>query len=217
MKNTVGKKIPLLIAEIIQNTEFWRWVSKLLEVIRPVSIALDILQSDSIKFGENIGIMVAISLSIRRSSITEFDQFLIISKCESRLNSLIREDTNLEKVGFCLHATAYFCHPGFRGYLLSSHHECITIAEDGLQMLLARRLREGMKVSSADVTDIIKLMLDFVRLQGEAWTMMFGSTELVDTDPIMYWCSYITTPFIGIPNKTTNQQKLFKKCMMELF
>ena len=59
-------------------------------------------------------------------------------------------------------------------------------------MLLARRQRGGMKVSSADVTAIIKLMLDFVRLQGEAWTTMFGSTELVDTDPIMYWCSYIT-------------------------
>ena len=84
-------------------------------------------------------------------------------------------------------------------------------------MFLAKRQREGMKVSSAAVTDIIKLMLYFVRLQVEAWTMMFGSTELDDTAPIMYWCSYITNPFIGIPNKTTNQWKLFKKCMMELF
>ena len=39
-------------------------------------------------------------LAIRQSSITEFDQFLIISKCELRLNSLIREDTNSKRSGF---------------------------------------------------------------------------------------------------------------------
>ena len=46
------KRLPPLICDTIVNDEFWRGVLKLLEVIQPICIALDIVQSDSIKFGE---------------------------------------------------------------------------------------------------------------------------------------------------------------------
>ena len=99
----------------------------------------------------------------------------------------------------------------------SSVLECQKIAEDGLKMLLARRQREGMKVSAGDVTQCVQLMFDFVSLQADAWTMRFGSNELTDTDPVHYWVSYITNPFIGLPDKTARQWRLYKCCMIELF
>ena len=148
------KKLPSLISDAIVNNEFRYGVLKLLEVIKPICIALDIVQSDSIKFGENIGVIVAIAFAIRQSYIKEVEQFRVITKCEARLNLLIREDPNSEKIGFCLHATAYFCHPGFRGCLLSTDLEFKMIAEDGLKMLLARRQREGSKVTETDATEL---------------------------------------------------------------
>ena len=48
----------------------------------------------------------------------------------------------------------------YRGMILSSVLECQKVAEDGLKMLLARRQREGMKVSAGDVTQCVQLMLD---------------------------------------------------------
>ena len=48
-------------------------------------------------------------------------------------------------------------------------------------------------------------MLDFVTLQSDSWRMKFRSKELDDVEPTMYWGSYITHPFIGLPNKTANQ------------
>ncbi|KAI6659662.1 hypothetical protein LOD99_14585 [Oopsacas minuta] len=60
-------------------------------------------------------------------------------------------------------------------------------------------------------------MLDFVSLQADAWTMRFGSNDLTDTDPVTYWTSYITNPFIGLPDKTAHQWRLYKCCMKELF
>ena len=175
------KKLAPLISDFILSTEFWYGVRKLLEVIRPVCIALNIMQSDSIKFGENIGVIVGISLAIGHCSITAVDKFRVISKCETRLDLLMREDPNLGKIGHCLHATGYFCHPGYRGMILSYVLKCQKIAEDGLKMLLARRQREGMKVSTGDVTQCIQLMLDFVSLQADAWSMRFGSNDLIDT------------------------------------
>ena len=166
---------------------------------------------------ESIGVIVAIAYAVRQSSIKEIEQFHVITRCESRLNLLIREDPNSEKIGFCLHATAYFCHPGFRGYLLSTDLEFKVIAEDGLKMLLARRQKEGFKVTETNVTECLKLMLDFAYLQDVSWTMRYGSKELIDIDPIMYWGSYITNPFIGLPIKTAHQWGLFKNCMLELF
>ena len=68
-------------------------------MIRPVCIALNIIQSDSIKFGESIGIIVGISLAIGHCSITEINKFRVISKCETRLDYLMREDPNSEKIG----------------------------------------------------------------------------------------------------------------------
>ena len=129
----------------------------------------------------------------------------------------MKEDPNSEKIGYCLHATGYFCHPGYRGMILYSDLECQKIAEDGLKMLLARREREGMKVSAGDVTECIQLMLDFVSLQADAWTMRLGSNDLIDTDPVHYRISYITNPFICLPDKTAHQWRLYKCCMMELF
>ena len=100
--------------------------------------------------------------------------------------------------------------------ILSSVLECQKIAEDGLKMLLAKRQREAMKVSAGDVTQCVQLILDFVSLQANAWTMRFGSNELIDTDPVHYWVSYITNPFIGLPD-TAHQWRLYKCRMMELF
>ena len=97
-----------------------RPIFRLLEVIKPICIALDIVQSDSIKFGESIRVIIAIAFAIRQSSIKEVEQFKVITKYEARLNLLIREDPNYEKIGFCLHATAYFCHLGFSGCFLSN-------------------------------------------------------------------------------------------------
>ena len=130
----------------------------------------------------------------------------------------MNEDPNSERIGYCLHATGYFCHPGYQGMILSSVLECQKFAEDsGLKMLLARRQREGMKVSAGNVTQCVQLMLDFVSHQADAWTMRFGSNELTNTDPVHYWVSYITNPFIGLPDITTRQWTLYKCCMMELF
>ncbi|KAI6659663.1 hypothetical protein LOD99_14586 [Oopsacas minuta] len=92
------KKLAPLISDIILSTEFWYGVRKLLEVIRPVCIALNIMQTDSIKFGENIGIIVGISLAFGYCSITKMDKFRVISKCETRLDLLMSEDPNLEKL-----------------------------------------------------------------------------------------------------------------------
>ena len=83
-------------------------------------------------------------------------------------------------------------------------------------MLLARRQREGFKVTETNVAECLNLMLDFAYLQGDCWTMRFGSKELIDIDPIMYWGSYITNPFIGLPIKTAHQWGIFN-CMLELF
>ena len=213
MKNIQNKRgLPPLICDTIVNDEFWRGVLKLLEVIQPICIALDIVLSDSIKFGESIGVIVAIAYAFRQSPIKEIEQFHVITWCESRLNLLIREDPNSEKVGFCLHSTAYFCHPGFRGYLLSTDLEFKVIAEDGRKMLLARRQKKGFRVTETNVTEYLKLMLDFACLQDVSWTMRFGSKELTDIDPIMYWGSYNKNPFIGLPIKTTHQWGLFKNC-----
>ena len=211
------KKLPQSVECIIQDVEFWNGVLKLMSVIRPVCIALDIVQSDSIKFGETIGIIVSIVLAIRHSDLAEIDKFHVIGKCEHRLDSLIKEDQEIGKVGFCLHCTAYFCHPGYRGFGLSTDIECKMISEDGLKMLLARRQREGTKVTESNVSDCVKLMFDFVSLEGEAWTMRFGSSNLIDIDPVMYWGSYITNPFIGLPHKTAHTWELFKSGMLELF
>ena len=60
-------------------------------------------------------------------------------------------------------------------------------------------------------------MQDFTTLQGDSWRMRFGSKELGDVEPTVYWGSYITNPFIGLPNKTAHQWGIFKACMMELF
>ena len=72
-------------------------------------------------------------------------------------------------------------------------------------------------VAACDVTRCIQLMLDFVSLRTDAWRMKFGRSDLIDTDPVHYWTSYITNPFIGLPDKTTHQWILYKSCMMELF
>ena len=83
-------------------------------------------------------------------------------------------------------------------------------------MLLARRQEEGFKVTVINVTECVKLMLDFV-FQGESCKLRFGSREMIDVDPIMYWGSYITSPFIGLSIKTAHQWELFNNCMLELF
>ena len=91
------------------------------------------------------------------------------------------------------------------------------IAEDGLKMLLAMRQRDGLKVTESNVIECVKLMSDFVSLEGESWNMRFGSNNFIDIDPVMYWGLYITNPFIGLPQKTAYNWELFKICMMELF
>ena len=101
--------------------------------------------------------------------------------------------------------------------ILSSSPECQKVAEDSLEMLLARRQKEAMKVSAGDVTRCIQLMLDFVSLRADAWTMKFGRNDIIDTDPVYYWTSYITNPFICLPDKTAHQWIFYKSCMMELF
>ena len=121
------------------------------------------------------------------------------------------------KGSFCLHSTAYFCHPGYRGFALSSDIECKVIAEDGLKMLLVKGQRDGLKLTESNVTECVKLMSDFVSLEGESWNMRFGSNNFIDIDPVMYWGSYITNPFIGQPQKIAYNWELFKSCMMELF
>ena len=60
-------------------------------------------------------------------------------------------------------------------------------------------------------------MLDFAYLKDVSWTMRFGSKELIDINPIMYWGSYITNPFIGLPIKTAHLCGLFKNYMLEFF
>ena len=97
------KKLPQLIDSIVHDVEFWNGALKLMEVIRPICISLDIVQSDSLKFGETIGVIVSIALVIRQSNLAEIDKFHVIKKCENRLDSLIREDPECGKVGFCLH------------------------------------------------------------------------------------------------------------------
>ena len=39
--------------------------------------------------------------------------------------------------------------------------------------------REGMQVSTGNVTQSIQLLLDFEGLQADAWNMRFGSSELI--------------------------------------
>ena len=133
-----------MISDTIVDIEFWQGVLRLVEVIKPICIALDIVQSDSIRFGESIEVIVALSFEIHHAPIQEVEKFLVITKCEAGLNLLIREDPKSEKFGFCLHATAYLCHPGFRGSFLSTDFEFRKTAEDGLKMLLARRQKGGI-------------------------------------------------------------------------
>ena len=57
------KNLPSLISNTIVNIEFWQGVLRLIEHIKPICIALDIVQSDSIRFGESIGVIVAISFA----------------------------------------------------------------------------------------------------------------------------------------------------------
>ena len=162
------KKLPQSVECILQDVEFWNGALKLMSVIRPVCIALDIVQSDSIKFGETIGVIVSIVLAIRNSDLAEIDKFRVIGKCEHRLDILIKEDQEIGKVSFCLHWTANFCHPGYRGFGLSTNIECRIISEDGLKMLLARRQRDETKVTESNVRDCVKLMFDFVSLEGDS-------------------------------------------------
>lgn len=108
------KNLPSLISNTIVNIEFWQGVLRLIEHIKPICIALDIVQSDSIRFGESIGVIVAISFANHhaRAYARAFTlNLLVITKCEAQFISLIREDQKSGKIGFCLHATAYLCHP----------------------------------------------------------------------------------------------------------
>lgn len=105
------KNLPSLISNTIVNIEFWQGVLRLIEHIKPICIALDIVQSDSIRFGESIGVIVAISFANHHALIQVVEKFLVITKCEAQFISLIREDQKSGKIGFCLHATAYLCHP----------------------------------------------------------------------------------------------------------
>ena len=85
------KNSPPLISDTIVDIEFWQEVLRLV-VIKPICIALDIVQSDSIRFGESIGVIVAFSFAIHHAPIQEVEKFLVITKCEARLNLLIREE-----------------------------------------------------------------------------------------------------------------------------
>lgn len=105
------KNLPSLISNTIVNIEFWQGVLRLIEHIKPICIALDIVQSDSIRFGESIGVIVAISFANHHALIQVVEKFLVITKCEAQFISLIREDQKSGKIGFCLHATAYLCYP----------------------------------------------------------------------------------------------------------
>ena len=60
------KKLPPLISDTIVNNEFWYGIIKF-EVIKSICIALDIVQSDSNKFGESIAVIIAIAFAIRQS------------------------------------------------------------------------------------------------------------------------------------------------------
>lgn len=120
-------KLTHLINDIVLSTEFWYgflscWDdSPSLYCFYIHTMCFHLVWRKYRKF-------VGISLAIEHISITEIAKFHIISRCENRFDLFVVEDPNSETIGYSLHATGYFCHPVYRGMILSSVLECHKIA-----------------------------------------------------------------------------------------